>query len=268
MNALETYAHPEATRGSGQAVFHLDEETLDGADHIHCLAQFVADSQSQRDERNGAFRFLIHGPAILPFTGNLLTQVEVDCLAGGGRKNHPALVEDVVPNKLSLGTLHRVLQRLLREGVPIRDLVTILEALSDAAEQTKDPEALTEHARRALAPVLVHLLGGDQGPVRALTVGPRLEVALMQLFSPRSRDGQRPLEPEDLSEALRSLSALAQSARRDGQYPPLVTPPGLRVGIRRLVEPVLPRLPVISLGELPPQTPIQNLATWELTRAA
>jgi flagellar biosynthesis protein FlhA len=180
---------------------------------------------------------------------------------------HPALVEDVVPNKLSLGVVHRVLQRLLREGLPIRDLVSILEALSDAAEQTKDPEALTEHVRRTLSTVIVQMLGGGDAPIRAITVGPRLEVGLMQLFSPRGRDGQRTLEPEELTSALHSLHRIVESSRRDGQMPPLVTPPGLRVGIRRLVEPILPRLPVISLGELPAQTPIQNISTWELTRA-
>jgi flagellar biosynthesis protein FlhA len=198
----------------------------------------------------------------------LLSRQNVRELLDGLKETHPALVEDVIPNKLPLGTLQRVLQRLLREGVPIRDLVTILEALSDAADQTKDAEVLAEHARRALAPAIVHLLGGDQGPVRAITVGPRLEIALMQFFGPRKADGQRTLEPEELSGALQDLASLVHSGRRDGQMPPLVTPPGLRVGIRRLVEPILPRLPVISLAELPPQTPIQNLASWELTRAA
>jgi flagellar biosynthesis protein FlhA len=183
------------------------------------------------------------------------------------KETHPALVEDVVPNKLSLGVVHRVLQRLLREGLPIRDLVSILEALSDAAEQTKDPEALTEHVRRTLSTVIVQMLGGGEAPIRAITVGPRLEVALMQLFSPRGREGQRTLDPEELTSALHSLHRIVESARRDGQLPPLVTPPGLRVGIRRLVEPILPRLPVISLGELPAQTPIQNISTWELNRA-
>jgi flagellar biosynthesis protein FlhA len=103
--------------------------------------------------------------------------------------------------------------------------------------------------------------------VRAISVGPRLEVALMQLFSPRANAPARPLEPEDLHRALQSLQALVQRLRLEGAQPPLVTPPGLRLGVRRLVEPVLPRLAVISLAELPPQTPLQNLATWELADA-
>src|SRR6059058_1384917 len=100
------------------------------------------------------------------------------------KKTHPALVDDVVPGKLSLGILHRVLQRLLKERVPIRDLVTILEAVADAADQTKDPEALTEHARRALTNTIARLYMDESGTVRGITVGQKLEMALLGLFSP------------------------------------------------------------------------------------
>jgi flagellar biosynthesis protein FlhA len=197
----------------------------------------------------------------------LLSRQSVRELLDGLKETHPALVEDVVPGRVSLGTLHRVLQRLLREGIPIRDLVGILEAVSDAAEHNRDPEPLAEHVRRSLSTVIAHRLGGPTGAIEAITVGPRLEVALMQLFSPRAGAGKPP-EPEELSGALNALGAIVHTARRDGMLPPLVTPPALRVGIRRLVEPVLPRLPVVSLAELPPQTPVRNLATWELPRAA
>jgi flagellar biosynthesis protein FlhA len=196
---------------------------------------------------------------------DLLSRQDTRELLDGLKETHPALVEDVVPAKLPLGAVHRVLQRLLREGLPIRDLVAILEALSDAADLTKDAESLTEHVRRSLSPAIVRLLNADQAPVRALTVGARLEVALMQLFSPRGpQSNVRTLDAGELTGALQDLGRLVQQFRHDGQPPALVTPPALRVGIRRLVEPVLPRLAVISLAELPAQTPIQNLATWEL----
>jgi flagellar biosynthesis protein FlhA len=198
----------------------------------------------------------------------LVSRQAVRELLDGLKETHPALVEDTVPGKLALGTVHRVLQRLLREGIPVRDLATILEALSDAADQTKDPEALTEFARRALAPRIAELLGAGAGPLPAITVGPRLEAALMQLFSPRSRDGQPLLDPAQLTAALHAIGETAQRTRRDGRYPPLVTPPALRVGIRRLLEPVLPWLPVIALSELPTHTPVQPIATWELPDAA
>ena len=198
----------------------------------------------------------------------LLSRQHVRELLDGLKATHPALVEDVVPGKLSLGTVQRVLQRLLREGLPVRDLVTILEALSDAAESTKDVELLVEHVRRSLSHVIAQMLGGPQRAVHAITLGPRLEVALMHLFSPRAREGGPVMEPDDLTRALQSLHQIAEETQEGGQLPPLVTPPALRVGVRRLIEPVLPRLPVISLSELPTQTPLHTLRTWELSHAA
>ena len=94
---------------------------------------------------------------------DLLGRQDVQEMVDTLKKTHPALVEDVIPGKLTLGVLHRVLQRLLRERVPIRDLVTILEAVADAADQTKDPEVLTEHARRALTNTIARLHMDENG---------------------------------------------------------------------------------------------------------
>jgi flagellar biosynthesis protein FlhA len=199
--------------------------------------------------------------------GELLSRQDVRELVDGLRETHPALVDDLIPSRLSLGTLHRVLQRLLREGLPVRDLVTILEALSDAAEGSKDPEQLTEHVRRALSRLVAQRFADPDGTVRGITVGPRLEAALMVLFTPRSGEGGGALEPDQLTALLRGLNTLATRGRRDGRLPPLITPPALRVGIRRLIEPILPDVPVLSLGELPPQTPVQSTALWEVPRA-
>jgi flagellar biosynthesis protein FlhA len=199
----------------------------------------------------------------------LLGRQDVQEMVETLKKTHPALVEEVVPTKMSLGTLHRVLQRLLRERVPIRDLVTILEALGDAADQTKDPELLTEHARRSLSNVIARLFADATGVVAGITMGPKLEQALTGIFGPRQNaQAMGLLTPDGLAGLLRDLNHLATAGSLDGRPLPLITPPSLRVGVRRLIEPVLPALPVVSLAELPPNVTLQSAGTWEMGHAA
>jgi flagellar biosynthesis protein FlhA len=195
----------------------------------------------------------------------LLGRQEVQEMVETLKKSHPALVDEIIPGKVSLSVLHRVLQRLLRERVPIRDLVTILEAIGDGAEATKDPEALTEVVRKALTNVIARLFADQTGTVRGITIGARLESALLGLFSPRTSQANAPvLTPESLAGMLRDLNHLATTYAVDGRPLPLITPPSLRVGVRRLIEPVLPSLPVVSLAELPAQITLSSVATWEM----
>lgn len=199
----------------------------------------------------------------------LLGRQDVQEMIDALKESYPALVDEVVPARVPLGVLHRVLQRLLQERVPIRDMVTILETLADMSEQTKDPEALTEHVRRALANVIGDTHVGVDGAIRGITIGPSLEAALMGVFSPRAnRMSAEMLDPDRLTSLLGQLGDLTKAYMEDGKPLPIITPPGLRVGIRRLIEPVLPNVPVISLAELPPQANLQSAATWEMPHAA
>ncbi|RMH19029.1 MAG: flagellar biosynthesis protein FlhA, partial [Gemmatimonadetes bacterium] len=182
----------------------------------------------------------------------LLGRQDVQELLDALKESYPALVEEVVPDKVPLGVLHRVLQRLLRERIPIRDLVTILETLADASEHTKDPETLTEHVRRALSPVIGEIFAGRDGSVKGITIGPELEASLMSLFSPGRGGAQaaRVMDPETLTRLLGQLEQISRVSQSDGRAVPIIAPPALRVGIRRLIEPVLPTQPVVSLAEL------------------
>jgi flagellar biosynthesis protein FlhA len=252
-------------------------QEIDGMDTIDpsfgMPAKWIASTRRQEAETYG---YVVVEPTTVVAThlievlkasaAELLGRQDVQEMVETLKKSHPALVEEVVPNKLSLGTLHRVLQRLLRERVPIRDLVTILEALGDAAESTKDPEHLCEFARRALSNVIARLFADATGAVRGITMGPRLEQQLTGLFSPRG--GANPamglLTPDGLAVLLRDLNDLSMGGSLDGRPLPLIVPPSLRVGVRRLIEPVLPALPVISLAELPPQVTLQSAGTWEM----
>lgn len=194
----------------------------------------------------------------------LLGRQDVQEMVQTLRETHPALVDEVVPARVPAGTLHRVLQRLLRERVPIRDLVTILETLADVADQNKDPEALTEQVRRALSHVIGELFQDESGEVRAITLGPRLEAQLMSLFSPRAgRSSPGLMDPDALARLLGELDRLHRA--HAGERPvPLIVPPGLRVGVRRLIEPVMPAVPVISLAELPARIGLRTVAIWEM----
>jgi flagellar biosynthesis protein FlhA len=195
---------------------------------------------------------------------DLIGRQEVQVMLDRLKESHPALIDEVVPSRVSLGLIHRILQRLLRERVPIRDLVTILESLADYAETSKDPEVLTEYVRRSLAKTIAEPFLDSRGSIRGITVGPKLEVALMGLFSPR-RSSMDTIAPERLSMVIQELDRLTQGSA-PGRVP-LITPPSLRVGIRKLLEPVLPNVPVISLSELPSQAGFEPLGIWELTNA-
>jgi flagellar biosynthesis protein FlhA len=200
---------------------------------------------------------------------DLLGRQDVQEMLDTLKESYPALVDEVVPNRVSLGTLHRVLQRLLKERVPIRDVVTILETLADASDATKDPEALTEYARRALSHVIAGTYVGGDGAIRGITLGPKLEAALMGLFSPRAgRTSHDMIDPDTLTALLARLDDLTRAYSDEGRPVPVITPPGLRIGVRRLIEPVLPNVPVISLAELPAQANLKNVATWEMLHAA
>lgn len=198
----------------------------------------------------------------------LLGRQDVQQMLDALKRTHPAVVDEVVPGKLSLGTVHRVLQRLLRERVPIRDLVTILEALGDAADSTKDPVMLTEHVRRALSDAIARAFLDETGILPAITLGARLEGQLGALLAPRQGQPAPSLTPESVSQLIRDLEHLASSRAVDGRVPPLVVPSALRLGIRNVLEPVLPHQPVISLAELPPNVQLSAIATWEVARAA
>jgi flagellar biosynthesis protein FlhA len=276
----------EAARGDirPRLIFALDtgsvvdeipgEETVDPS--FGMPARWIPKSKKVEAETNGYVA--VEPTAVLAthlmetlksHASELLGRQDVQDLLDALKASYPALVEEVVPNKISLGVLHRVLQRLLKERIPIRDLVTILETLADVSEQTKDPEALTEHVRRNMANVIVELHAGEEGSIHGITVGPQLEAALMGLFGPRAgSSGSQMLNPDRLTGLLAQLDQIAKSTIKDGRSVPLITPPGLRVGVRRLIEPVLPFIPVVSLAELPANVNLRTVATWELDHAA
>ncbi|MDI3298183.1 MAG: flagellar biosynthesis protein FlhA, partial [Bacillota bacterium] len=195
----------------------------------------------------------------------LLTRQETRRLLDTLHQSAAALVEETVPSLLTLGEVQRVLQNLLREGVSIRDLGTILEALADQAAASKAVDELTEAARQALGRSITQRLLGADGRLRVITLDPAAERQLAESIRGQGNGRALVLDPETLGRLVRGLEAELTRALEQGVQPVLLCAAGLRFHLRRLVERSLPRLPVVSYSELSDGVPVDVLGTVRLT---
>jgi len=187
----------------------------------------------------------------------LLGRQEVQHLLDVLARTAPKLVDDVVPNMLPLGEVARVLRNLVREGVSVRDLRAILEALAELSAQTKDPEQLTEMVRERLALHITARFKGRDGTVAALTLDPRIEHMLRTSLSEIASGTGGALDPD----VLRTLTARAETSLATfgsrGAIPLVVTAPDLRRYVRAIVERKVPQLAVASFREIDPTVPLR-----------
>jgi len=187
----------------------------------------------------------------------LVGRQEVQDLLGLLGREAPKLVEDVVPGVLNLGELVRVLRALLREGISIRDLRTVLEAVADGAPRSKDTGWLVECARRRLARQITGRVAGGDGVVRALTLDRGTEELLRQSLG--QSDGEAALAP-DVESARRLVQSLEVQASRlttGGQPVVVLSPPDLRRPIFDFASRFVPDLWVVSARELVPGTTVE-----------
>ncbi|SMB94075.1 flagellar biosynthesis protein FlhA [Thermanaeromonas toyohensis ToBE] len=179
------------------------------------------------------------------------------------KETSPAVVEELVPNLLSLGEVQKVLQSLLKERVPIRDLTTILEALADAARVNRDLDFLIEAARRSLYRMLSKLYA-PEGKLVAITLHPRLEQEIAESLQPTPQ-GQFPvLPPERSKQLLESLGQAVSRAALKGVQPSILCSGRIRLPLRRFLQRSLPQVPVLSYSELDPALEVEALEVINL----
>jgi len=182
----------------------------------------------------------------------LLTRQEVNRLLDHLRERSGKLVEEVVPDVLKPGEVQRVLQGLLRERVPIRDLEAILETIGDWAARTKDIEVLGQYARNALARTLCHQHRAEDGRIHCITLDPTIEELISKALE-RSEFGTiltlaAPLQTR-IVDAVTAEVEKATSAMR-GRPPIILCAPKTRAWVRKMVEVRLPSVPVLSYNEI------------------
>jgi flagellar biosynthesis protein FlhA len=189
----------------------------------------------------------------------LLSRQEVKRLLDRLAESHPKLVEELVPKVLSLGEVQKVLQQLLREQVSIRDLPTILETLLDAAPASKNPVLLVEAVRQALGRALVRPLLSENGGLRVVTLDHALEDELGRAFTAQlALSGTAGLQPPFARRVLEGLRRLAGEQVAVAS-PVLLCATPARYHLKRLLEPFLPKIVVLSPPEVPRVVEVQSV---------
>jgi len=193
------------------------------------------------------------------FAHELLGRQEVKALVDMVKEKQPAVIEELLPGLLTVGELQKVLQNLLRERVPIRDLVTIFEAASDQARVNRETDALTEYARQALSRTICYQYLSEDGKLHVITLDPRLEQKIAESLPPTSQKPYPLLEPQVTQRIFGSLSALAERETMRGRQPLVLTSSRIRLPFKRLAEKFMPTLPVLSFHEIVPGVEVESV---------
>jgi flagellar biosynthesis protein FlhA len=188
-----------------------------------------------------------HGP-------ELLTRQDVQKLLDGLAKEHPKVIEELIPHHMTLGAIQKVLQNLLREEVPIRDLLTIIESLADHAPHSKDTDELTESVRESLARTITSSFRGPEGLIPVMTIDPQIERVIRE----HAQEGIT-LEPQVAQRIMTAVQQAVETFGRRGLLPVFLTATGVRRHLRQLISHYLPQIAVLSHNEIATGVKIQSL---------
>jgi flagellar biosynthesis protein FlhA len=188
----------------------------------------------------------------------ILSRQDVQNLLDNLKTTHATVVSELIPGQLNVGQVQRILQNLLAEGVSIRNLAGILEKVSDYTSTTKNPDELSEYARRALGSQIVKPYQSEKGGLQAITLDPRLEQQIAQGVRQTPTEISLTLEPKLARHVVDILSQRLQQLLSAGQPPVVLCAPQIRLAFRRFFETTFSELTVLAYTEVPSRVEIQS----------
>ncbi|WP_136604719.1 flagellar biosynthesis protein FlhA [Paenibacillus dokdonensis] len=194
----------------------------------------------------------------------LIGRQETKTLVDNLRENYPVLVDELIPGVLSIGDVQKVLAKLLREKISIRDLVTIFETLADYGHYTKDPDVLTEYVRQALSRQITQQFSQEGETLKVITVGPTLEKKIAESVQQSDQGSYLAMDPMSTQTVYQKLSEQVNRLLQSGQQPILLTSPTIRMYLRQVIERTMQDIPVLSYSELEPNVEIQSVGVVNL----
>jgi flagellar biosynthesis protein FlhA len=190
----------------------------------------------------------------------LLSRQAVQELLDNLKNEYPVVVEELVPNLLTVGAVQRVLQNLLRENVPIRNLAPLLETLADYAPSTKDTDILSEYVRHALAGVITRQYASEDDSISVIMLDPRLE----QMLNESTKNYNLVLDPETAQAVVTALSRQIERVLARAPHPIVLCTPMIRLAFKKFIEQHFKSLIVLSYSDLLPNVQIKSLGVLSI----
>jgi flagellar biosynthesis protein FlhA len=190
----------------------------------------------------------------------LLTRQEVKNLIDNLKQRTPALVEEVIPTQIKPGELQKVMQNLLRERVPVRDLETILETLGDYSSRTKDLDVLTEYVRNAMARTICKQYVDDRDRLWCITLDPALEDLINGHVERSDRGTVNSIPPQTAQQIVKNISEKCGELTSSGRSTVLLCSPQVRAVVRKMIEGTLPQVAVLAYNEIVSEVSVEAVA--------
>src|SRR5574344_2147833 len=233
---------------------------------FHLPAIWITESQRERAESLGYT--VVDPPSIIAthlteiirsYISELLTRQDVQNLINNIKDSNPSLIDELTPKLLGLGEIQKVLQNLLKEGISIRDLLTIFETLADYAPTTRDTDILTEYARQSLKRAISNKYFPPHETTNVITLDPKVEQEIMGSVKQTEQGAYLNLDPERSKKIMESVGKEVQKMENLGKSPIVITSPIVRMYFKKLTEDYFKDLIVVSYNEIDANVELQSV---------
>lgn len=233
---------------------------------FHLPAIWITESQRERAESYGYT--VVDPPSIIAthltevireHIAELLTRQDVQNLVNNLKEGNQALADELVPKLMSLGEIEKVLQNLLREGISIRDLVTIFETLADYAPSTHDTDVLTEYVRQSLKRAISTKYFSTEETTSVVTLDPKLEQQIMDSVKQTENGAYLTMDPEKTKQIIHSTEVETKKLEDAGKPMIVMTSPIVRMYFKKMTQDYFKDLVVVSYNEVEPQIELQSV---------
>ncbi|MHB1680737.1 MAG: flagellar biosynthesis protein FlhA [bacterium] len=198
----------------------------------------------------------------------LLTRQDTQKLLDILSAKYPKVVDELIPNVLSLSTVQKILENLLSEGIPIKDMLTIIETLHDYGTNTKDPLLLTEYVRSSLKRTITKTILDQDGSVKVITLGKNFESTMLNEYKKAKELGvYSAIEQPVYQKIIGAVKDQTKKALDGGHTPVILTSPAIRLFVKNILKDIIPGIVVISSAEIAPNIKLQSIGNMEIDYA-